>query len=169
MKKLLLGTACCLLATATTPAFAQDDVNEAADSVKISSTTYSYDANNNGVIEPDEFVTYITRTFDSDRDGYLDSTEYESDQDIYIYDLVNIDTSNNDAIKSYTFWDKDKDDKLDASEIESLVANTGIYKKWDYNENGTIDTAEFAKGSFMSYDDNGDNMISMEEWADVVM
>jgi Ca2+-binding EF-hand superfamily protein len=49
------------------------------------------------------------------------------------------------------------------------VANKGLYKKWDYDMNGTIETSEFMRGTFSAYDDNSDNMISMEEWADVVM
>jgi len=151
------------------------DVNKAADSMKITRTTYSYDANNNGVIEPNEFNTYLTRTVDTNNDGYIVLDEFEGDSMTYYYNYnkpVVVAEGNAKAsteVKSYTYWDKDKDDRLDSDEVESLVANMGLYKKWDTNLNGTIETSEFSAGTFTAYDTDKNGSISMEEWNAVVM
>lgn len=145
-------------------AHAEKDVNKAADSVVVTKTTYSYDRNGDGFIDPTEFNTYITTSIDSDGDGYLESTEYETSSMTYFYD-----TAKEDEVKSYTYWDKDKDNKLDSSEVETLVSNVGIYKKWDTNKDGKIDQIEFSAGTFKSYDDDNDGRIDMSEWSDVVM
>lgn len=146
-----------------------DTANDAADSIKITRTTYSYDVNNNNIIEPNEFTTYVTRTLDSNNDGYIVTDEYDGDSMTYFYTNVDTQPNSDMEVKSYSYWDKDQDDRLDSSEIESLVANMGIYKKWDTDMNGTIDKVEFATGTFMVYDDNNDKSISAEEWVDVVM
>jgi hypothetical protein len=156
-------------AAVVNPAQAERDVNKAADSVVITKTTYSYDANNDGFIDPTEFNTYITRSVDTDGDGFLESTEYEESSMTYFYDAMKVAADDNLTVQKYTYWDKDKDNKLDSSEIETLVANRGLYKKWDTNLDGKIDMQEFAMGTFQAYDDDGNGEISMSEWSDVVM
>lgn len=145
------------------------DVNAAADSMVVERTTYSYDANNNGFIEPGEFTTYVTKRVDLDGDGYLESSEYTTDSMVYFYNHMSDTQKTESNVTNYTYWDKDKDNRLDSSEVETLVANTGFYKTWDKNKDGKIDSAEFAAGTFASYDDNNDGKITINEWADVTM
>jgi len=140
------------------------DVNEAADPVIIKHTTFSYDKNKNGIIEANEVNSYVTRYADKNRDGYID--ESEGDSMTYFYNMMDKAPADN---KNYTYWDKDNDKRLDASEIETLVSNTGIYKKWDTNKDGKIDSSEFAIATFKAYDDNGDGEIDINEWVDVAM
>ena len=172
LRKKLFGLAAIGLLSATamtTAAHAEKDVNKAADSVVITETTYSYDANNDGFIDPSEFSTYVTRSVDTDGDGYLESTEYESSSMTYFKDMMKKKDAESGEVQNYTYWDKDNDKKLDSSEIETLVANRGIYKKWDSNLDGKIDSQEFAAGTFKAYDDDGNGAISVKEWSDVVM
>lgn len=166
LRPVSLGVIC--LVALSTGAQAERDVNAAADSVVIKKTTYSYDANGDGFIDPTEFTTYVTTSVDANGDGYLESTEYTSDSMTYFVDMSTTKNTDIEATK-YTYWDKDKDNRLDSSEVETLVANHGIYKAWDTNLDQKIDTQEFAMGTFKAYDDNGDGTITMNEWADVIM
>ena len=169
-KFLMLATAGTLAITlVATDAMAERDVNKAAESVVVTKTTYSYDSNNDGFIDPSEFNTYITRSVDTDGDGYLESTEYDEGSMTYFYSKTKAPDAPQAEVKSYTYWDKDNDKRLDSGEIETLVANRGIYKAWDTNLDGKIDHNEFSIGTFKSYDDNNDGSISISEWSDVTL
>ena len=161
---------CAVVALPVNGANAEEKMNpkdKAADSVIITKTTYSYDMNNDGYIDPTEFSSYITKTTDSNRDGYLEVTEYDSSSMTYFHDYMKANEKK--ETTTYSYWDKDKDNRLDAGEVETLVANTGVYKKWDKNLDGKIDPQEFSKGTFSIYDDNKDGTINPAEWSDVVM
>lgn len=145
------------------------DKDAAADSMAVKYTSYSFDANHNGMIDNDEVISYVTRYADTNNDGFIESSEFEDGSMKYFYNMMEGDDVAQAQAQTYTFWDKDGDKRLDATEIQSMVSNTGVYKKWDTNQDGTINNAEFSRGTFSAYDKNKDGMISMEEWAKVVM
>jgi Ca2+-binding EF-hand superfamily protein len=124
--------------------------------------TYSYDTNKNGMIDPDEFTTYFYSRSDTNGDGYLGDDEWKVSTSKWYRPYKDVNYNN------YTFWDQDKDSKLDANEVKTLVEKTGLYSKWDTNLDKKIDNDEFAKGTFFAYDDNGDNMLSLDEWKSVL-
>lgn len=126
------------------------------------SRTYSYDTNGDGIIEQDEFTTYIYKRADTDADGYLADEEWKVTTSSYYrpYKDLNYNT--------HTYWDQDKDGRLDNNEMKTLIEKTGLYSKWDTNLDGKVDNAEFVKGTFNSYDDNNDGLLSMEEWKSVL-
>lgn len=152
------------------------DADAAAESMKVKYTTYSFDADKDGFIDNDEVIMYVTRNVDKNNDGFIDTTEFESGSMSYFANMIEENKVENvenkmesNQPKSYTYWDKDKDNRLDPSEVETLVANKGLYKKWDLNKDGKIDSLEFSQATFLAYDKDNNGSISITEWADVVM
>lgn len=140
------------------PAFAEDT----AKSTETRTQTYSYDTNGNGTIEQGEFTTYIYSRADLDHDGFLNDEEWKMNTS-QIYRPYK-DTS----YKTYTYWDQDKNGKLDNNEMKTLVEKTDLYSKWDVNRDGKLSTDEFSKGTFNAYDDNSDGVLSLTEWKSVL-
>lgn len=136
-------------------------IAEAQDS-ETQTRTYSYDSNKDGFIQPDEFTTYLYTRSDLNGDGYLGDEEWKmtTSQLYRPYKDINFNT--------YTYWDQDKDKRLDSNEMKTLIQKTGLYSKWDANTDGKVSNAEFEKGTFDAYDDNSDGMISRGEWTGVL-
>jgi hypothetical protein len=147
-----------LASLAVSPSFAADT----AKSTETRTQTYSYDTNGDGYIEPGEFTTYIYTRADTDRDGFLNDEEWKMNTSQLYRPYKGTDTN------TYTYWDQDKNGKLDNNEVKTLVEKTDLYSKWDENRDGKVDTNEFAKGTFNAYDDNGDNVLSLSEWKSVL-
>lgn len=124
--------------------------------------TYSYDSNKNGFIEPEEFTTYFYSRSDADGDGYMGDEEWKMTTSQLYRPYKDLDYN------KYTYWDQDKDGRLDNNEVKTLVEKTGLYEKWDTNQDKKVDTDEFARGTFVAYDDNNDGALSMEEWKNVL-
>lgn len=124
--------------------------------------TYSYDSNKDGFIQPEEFTTYLYTRSDRDGDGYMGDEEWKINTSQWYrpYKDVNYNT--------YTYWDQDKDNRLDSNEVKTLIEKTGLYSKWDTNTDGKISNDEFERGTFDAYDDNGDGAISIDEWKSVL-
>lgn len=133
-----------------------------AQSSETQTRTYSYDKNGNGFIDPDEFTTYFYTRSDLDSDGYLGDEEWKVSTTKWYRPYKDVDYS------KYTYWDQDKDGRLDNNEVKTLVEKTGLYSKWDTNRDGKIDIDEFAKGTFFAYDDNSDGFINLDEWKQVL-
>lgn len=124
--------------------------------------TYSYDRNQDGYIQQDEFTTYLYTKSDLDGDGYLGDEEWKLTTSQFYRPYEDVDYN------SYTYWDQDKDGRLDDNEVKTLVEKTGLYSKWDTNQDGKVSNAEFEVGTFNSYDDNGDGALTLEEWKSVL-
>lgn len=124
--------------------------------------TYSYDINGDGVIEPEEFATYLYSRSDTDGDGYLNDEEWNLTTSHWYRPYKDINYN------KYTYWDQDKDGRLDSNEVATLVQKTGLYSKWDTDLSGKVDSDEFAKGTFMAYDDNNDGALNLDEWKSVL-
>ena len=151
-----------LLAALVVASVAGSPVVANAQQSETQTRTYSYDTNKNGMIDPDEFTTYFYSRSDTNGDGYLGDDEWKVSTTKWYRPYKDVNYNN------YTFWDQDKDKKLDANEVKTLVEKTGLYSKWDTNLDKKIDNDEFAKGTFVAYDDNGDNALSLEEWKSVL-
>jgi Ca2+-binding EF-hand superfamily protein len=123
---------------------------------------YSYDSNKDGYIQPDEFTTYLYTKSDTDGDGYMGDEEWTVTTSKLYRPYKDIDYN------KYTYWDQDKDGRLDNNEVKTLIEKTGLYSKWDTNIDGKVSTAEFEIGTFNSYDDNNDGQLNLQEWKSVI-
>ncbi len=130
--------------------------------IQIQSRTYSYDSNKDGYIQPEEFTTYLYTKSDLDGDGYMGDEEWKLTTSQFYRPYKEIDYNN------YTYWDQDKNNRLDSNEVKTLIEKTGLYSKWDTNTDGKVSTAEFEVGTFNSYDDDGNGALSLEEWKSVL-
>ncbi|MFA7275755.1 MAG: hypothetical protein WC043_03020 [Pseudobdellovibrionaceae bacterium] len=123
---------------------------------------YSYDSNKDGYIQPDEFTSYLYTRSDLNGDGYLGDEEWTLTTSQLYRPYKNVD------VNKYTYWDQDKDNRLDNNEVKTLIEKTGLYSKWDTNTDGKISNDEFEKGTFTAYDDDGNGELSLKEWKSVL-
>ncbi len=124
--------------------------------------TYSYDSNKDGYIQSEEFTDYIYTKSDTNGDGYMGDEEWKLSTSQFYRPYKDINYNN------YTYWDQDKDNRLDNNEVKTLIEKTGLYSKWDKNKDGKVSNAEFETGTFNSYDDNNDGAINLQEWVSVL-
>lgn len=117
---------------------------------------YDRDANNNGILDDQEFPSYVYSRFDRNGDGYLDDSEWQVSSTRW-YGATP-------KYKTYTAWDKNGDGRLDATEFNVVVADSGMYKTWDVNADKTLESTEYAEATFRLYDENKDGMLSLDEW-----
>ena len=67
-------------------------------------------------------------------------------------------------LQTFSYWDKNGNGRLDPDEVSALIDQTGLYKDWDANHDGLVDSREYAAGLFRLYDANGDGVIDRGEW-----
>jgi Ca2+-binding EF-hand superfamily protein len=66
--------------------------------------------------------------------------------------------------KTYTYWDKNADGRIDSTEFDTTVQATNLYTTWAGGPNKTITNDVYASQSFRLRDLNNDGVISMDEW-----
>jgi len=145
--------------TSVVPATSGTVVQKNADgSTTTTTTTYyvDYDKNNNGILDSNEFYTYAYSAWDANRDGFLSPDEWNVNT-VRWYGPANT------TYKTYTYWDKNGDGRIDATEFDTTAATTNLYKMWDTSGTG-INNDIYAAQSFRLYDTNGDGVLSMDEW-----
>lgn len=125
-------------------------------------TTYyfndDFDKNNNGILDSDEFNTYVYSRWDTNRDGYLSDAEWERSLTRWSRAPQSVE------YKTYSYWDKDGDGRLDPAEFNTVVSSTRLYQVWDEDADNIIEADEYANATFRLYDLNGDGHLSMDEW-----
>lgn len=125
-------------------------------------TRYYYndvDANNNGILDTQEFPGYVYTRWDNDGDGFISDAEWQSNTARWY-------PKGYSEYKTYTYWDKDGDGRLDSNEFGTVISTTNLYNTWDVNADKTIEGDEYAKSTFRIYDTNDDGSLSMKEWMD---
>lgn len=65
-------------------------------------------------------------------------------------------------------WDANADGELSVEEFSTGFADTGLYSEWDADGSGSLEVSELREGFYNIHDDNGDGIISEEEWDDGV-
>jgi Ca2+-binding EF-hand superfamily protein len=156
MKKTIIATVSVIALMGALPAGAEEAKTQTQ------TRTYSYDSNKDGYIQPEEFATYLYTRSDMDDDGYMGDEEWKLTTSQFYRPYKDVDYNN------YTYWDQDKDGRLDNNEVKTLIEKTGLYSKWDTDTDGKVSNAEFDIGTFNAYDDNGDGTLNLEEWKSVL-
>lgn len=129
-------------------------------STKTTTTRYYYndqDANNNGILDTQEFNTFVYNRWDRNGDGFVTDDEWQAS-------TVRWYPPGYSEYKTYTYWDKDHDGRLDANEFGSVMENTKLYKTWDSDADNVIENSEYAASTFHIYDLDNDGKITLEEW-----
>lgn len=135
-------------------------VEKNADGSTTTTTTtryyYDRDLNHNGILDDQEFPSYVYSRFDRNGDGFLDDSEWGTSSARWY--------GAEPRYKSYTAWDKNGDGRLDPTEFDVVVSDSGLYKTWDVNSDKTLESNEYAEATFRLYDENKDGNLSLEEW-----
>ncbi len=159
---LLAATAfICINATASYAQEKQTVVQHNNDGSTTTRTTYYYqdhDLNKNGILDSQEFNSYVYNRWDRNGDGFVSADEWEGSYVRWYGAPANAE------FKTYTYWDKDGDGRLDPQEFDTVISTTKLYKAWDTNADDLIESNEYARSTFGFYDLNNDGMISTEEW-----
>lgn len=148
-----------IMTSATVPGTSTVVSKSADGTTTRTTTTYyvDYDKNNNGILDSNEFYTYAWRIWDTDRDGYLSDEEWKLSTARW-YGPANT------QYKTYTYWDKNADGRIDSTEFDTTISSTNLYAMWDKNADSRIENDEYAAASFRVYDLNADGVLSMDEW-----
>jgi hypothetical protein len=163
----LLSAALALFAFS--PAFAEpqavttESVTTNIDGGTTTTTTRYYyddrDANHNGILDSDEFGTFVYSRWDMNGDGFIDDTEWTSNTARWYPPGYT-------EYKTYTYWDKNGDGHIDATEFGPVVAETDLYGTWDANADKILESDEYAAKTFSVYDSNSDGSLNLKEWQD---
>jgi Ca2+-binding EF-hand superfamily protein len=164
MKITTLLAAAAIICLAPAASYAQQKetvVRHNDDGSTTTRTTYYYqdhDLNNNGILDSQEFNSYVYNRWDRNGDGFVSPDEWEGNYIRWYKTPINAE------FKTYTYWDKDGNGRLDPQEFDTVMTTTKLYKTWDTNADDIIESNEYANSTFAFYDQNNDGMISAEEW-----
>jgi len=69
------------------------------------------------------------------------------------------------AANAFSDWDSDGNNEINDNEWTESCTNSGLFKRWDMDNDGLIDNDEFSSGLFRFWDVNGDGVLEQGEWA----
>ncbi len=113
------------------------DVNTDAQITK-KSGYYAFDANNNGFLDADEYVTYSYNVIDVNGDKFIADDEWNTYTKVWYKPVQTEDA------KAYEFvkLDADADGRIDFEEYANGKDNV-IFSTWDVDANGYVDESEY--------------------------
>ncbi len=130
----------------------------ATNTTKTVTDTYKFDANNNGILDQDEYVTYSYTMIDRDDDGVVDDVEWNDYTKLW-YQPVDV-KPRADAFVSY---DVDGDGYIDATEYKKAY-DVNLYNSWDANSDGSVQMSEYQTMTTTYHDLDNDGLY---EWVTV--
>lgn len=149
------------------PAFAESETvvtkevsMDAHGGTTTTTTRYYYndtDANNNGILDSQEFPRFVYNSWDLDGDGFIEDSEWNSNTALWY-------PAGYTEYKTYSAWDKDNNGRLDPDEFGTVVTTTKLYDTWDADHDAQIDEDEYTAARFGVYDTNDDGALNMQEW-----
>lgn len=115
------------------------------------------DANNDGLIDNNEFGDGMFDRLDTDGDGLLSDNELTDRNTIF----------DDEPGANLADWDMDGNKEVDRKEFKQLFkGDEDNFSKWDDDNNDKLNPDEVADGAFDNMDDNNDGSISKEEFKD---
>lgn len=140
-----------LAGTALTLGIGTAVVNSPAALADYSYVTYDYD--NDGYLNEDEFFTYSYSTIDYNDDDYIDEDEWDYYSDVWYepYDEVSYN-----ATYDFDYYDTDNDGYIETSEY-TYAYDDDIFSAWDTDNDGYIESYEYRETAslYSDYDYDG--------------
>ena len=99
--------------------------------------TYKFDANENGILDQNEYVAYSYTMIDHDGDGLIDDVEWNDYTTIW-YEPVDVEPDN----ERFTAYDLDGDGYIDTTEYEQAY-DADLYEAWDSDNDGTVRMSDY--------------------------
>lgn len=152
-----------------------------ADRKQYKVTMVYWDSNENGVIESNEFYTFMTGMYDhdawdADKSGWLNQEEvslgmqklWDADFNgsISEEEFKQGTTSwyrDREVFSEFSAWDIDKDGALNDAEWRAGFAGRGVYIVWDKDKDSMLFEDEFSSAIYGYWDANKDNVIDADE------
>jgi len=66
--------------------------------------------------------------------------------------------------QTFKRWDTNDNGSIDSNEFQQGFARSGAYSQWDTNNDGVVDQQEFSNGVFSVWDRNGDGQLERQEF-----
>lgn len=128
-------------------------------STTTTTTTYysDFDANNNGILDDQEFNHYVYRAWDANGDGFISDAEYNRGT-VRWYGPTRV------KYGPYASYDVNHDMRIDETEFGTVITTTKLYEVYDVDANKQINPAEYSRATFSAYDQDNDGEISQQEW-----
>ncbi|MBD1395758.1 hypothetical protein H9Q13_01150 [Pontibacter sp. JH31] len=116
-----------------------------------------WDANNDNMLNKEEFATSFFSTWDTNGDNTLDKSEWSTAaNDFGFKDNPNWD---------WAAWDNNKDNKLSMNEFNTQLAKAQLFENWDKNNNNLLDQREYADGLHTMWNEaDADGTLNEEEY-----
>lgn len=99
--------------------------------------TYKFDANQNGILDQDEYVAYSYTMIDHDGDGLIDDVEWDDYTTIW-YEPLDVKPRGD----SFASFDLNSDSYIDATEYQQAY-DANLYQAWDSDNDGTIRMSDY--------------------------
>ncbi|PRY10025.1 hypothetical protein CLV24_11693 [Pontibacter ummariensis] len=112
-----------------------------------------WDANQNSVLEENEFYGGFYDTWDTNNDERVDEEEWNTGTRDYRV-----------ANQNYGEWDANGDGVLDENEFGAGFANNNYFHDWDTDQDNAVNEREFTDGVFGLWDDNDDGILDSNEY-----
>lgn len=136
-----------------------------------------WDLNGDGSISESEFYTVIFQRLDSNRNGSLTLNEWAPGQQ-YLFgkfiksnkrardssDIPSNKISQSLEDSGFESFDSNKDKKITPGEFDKGIRNTGFFRSYDSNQNGSLDREELNKGVYKNMDLDGNGLIDRKEF-----
>ncbi|GHA55001.1 EF-hand domain-containing protein [Pontibacter akesuensis] len=112
-----------------------------------------WDANDDNMLDENEFNDSFFSTWDENDDNMLDENEWRT-------------SANNFGMENQNWqdWDTNRDNNLDQNEFRTGMGKSNFRTEWDRNQDNMIDEREYSDGIFGQWDANNDNMLDDNEY-----
>jgi hypothetical protein len=118
------------------------------------------DADDDGVLNDEEFYTSYYDAWDTDDDGILNEDEWALGTDSYL------NMGGNDEYGVFSDWDLDTDSQVNQDEFQTGMESLSYYDEWDANSDSYLSESEVAEGYFSYWDMDGDGYVDEVEYND---
>lgn len=173
--KTFTGLATVLAVLSTAPAMAQVGAEWDADrDGALSKTEFatgfaergvfgSWDRDGNGLLSDTEFTDGVYGTYDANRSGDLDTTEYGVNENR----IGAAGFWGGEAGYDYEAWDIDGDGVILSNEFADGWGEVGMLGEFDLDDDGALSEEEFTTGVYGEYDEDGTGIIEEPELTDI--